>query len=578
MRLSKYLLPTLREAPADADNISAKLMQRAGMIRKVASGIYDWLPVGLRVLRKVERIVREEMDAAGAQEVWLPVIQPKELWMQTGRWQVYGKELLRIEDRKGTEFCFAPTAEEVITDLVRREVRSWRQLPLCLYQIGLKFRDELRPRFGVMRAREFLMKDAYSFHLDDADATAYYDVMKRAYTNVFKRCGLDFRAVEAQAGAIGGSYSHEFMVLADTGEETIVTCTKCEYAANIERAECPAPSANGSSAAAMALQEVATPGKTSVADVAALLKERPENFIKTQLYMNDGRPVMALVRGDHELNEAKLGAALGGGTLDRASEEQYQRIAGCPVGFAGPVNLPRWKTPDGKMVEVRLLADHALKPIANGVSGANKADLHLKNINPGRDYTPEAFVDLRQALLEDPCPRCGGTTAFKKGIEVGHVFKLGTKYSTALKAEYLDKEQKAQPMVMGCYGIGVSRVVAAAIEQGHDDDGIKWPAAIAPFTAGIVPVENDDAEVMAAATKLYDELNAAGIETLIDERAERPGVRFKDMDLVGIPHRFVVSKKTLPTAEAEYKQRGAKETARWPLGEAVARLKTQLGK
>ena len=572
MRLSQYLLPTLREAPADADNVSAKLMQRAGMIRKVASGIYDWLPIGLRVLRKVERIVREEMAAAGALEVWLPVIQPKELWVETGRWQVYGKELLRIEDRKGTEFCFAPTAEEVITDLVRREVRSWRQLPMCLYQIGLKFRDELRPRFGVMRAREFLMKDAYSFHLDDEDATRYYGVMKQAYTNVFKRCGLDFRAVEAQSGAIGGSYSHEFMVLAETGEETIVSCTKCDFAANIERAECKAPE-SGTPPAAMPLQEVPTPGKSSVADVAALLKERPENFLKTQLYLHEGRPVMALVRGDHELNEAKLGAALGGGALDRAGDEQYQRITGCPVGFAGPVNLPRWKTADGKLVEVRILADLALKGAGNGVSGANKADTHLKNINAGRDYTPEGWFDLRQTRPEDPCPRCGGTASFKKGIEVGHVFKLGTKYSKALKAEYLDKDQKAQTMVMGCYGIGVSRVVAAAIEQGHDNDGIIWPAAIAPFQVAVVPVEYDDAEIVAAAKDLYDRLNAAGFEALMDDRPERPGVRFKDIDLVGIPFRLVVSKKTLPTGEAEFKRRGVKDFEKWPLADAVSRLK-----
>ncbi|TBR25458.1 proline--tRNA ligase, partial [bacterium] len=522
---------------------SAKLMQRAGMIRKLASGIYDWLPVGLRVLRKVEKIVREEMVAAGAQEVWLPVIQPKSLWVETGRWGVYGKELLRLKDRKDSEFCFAPTAEEVITDLVRREVRSWRQLPLCLYQIGLKFRDEIRPRFGVMRAREFLMKDAYSFHVDDADASAYYEVMKRAYTNVFRRCGLKFRAVEAQSGAIGGSFSHEFMVLAETGEETVVSCTKCEFAANIERAECKAPDAPASSNGLLTLEEVATPGKTTVADVAAVMGAKPDTFLKTQLYMHTSGPVMALVRGDHELNEAKLGAALGGGELNRASEVQYTAIAGCPVGFAGPVALPRWKTPDGKMVDVRIVADLSLKAVVNGVSGANKADVHLKNINVGRDFAPASWADLRMSKPEDPCPRCGGAVEFNKGIEVGHIFKLGTKYSEKLKAEYLDKDQKAIPMVMGCYGIGVSRVVAAAIEQGHDADGIVWPAAIAPFQAVVVAVENDDPEVLAAAEKLYGELNALGVDTLLDDKADRPGVRFKDIDLVGIPFRLVVSKK-----------------------------------
>ncbi len=575
MKLSRYLVPTLREAPADADNVSAKLMQRAGMIRKLAAGIYDWLPLGLRVLRKVEKIVREEMVAAGAQEVWLPVIQPKALWVETGRWNVYGKELLRLKDRKDSEFCFAPTAEEVITDLVRREVRSWRQLPLCLYQIGLKFRDEIRPRFGVMRAREFLMKDAYSFHVDDADASAYYDVMKRAYTNVFRRCGLKFRAVEAQSGAIGGSFSHEFMVLADTGEETVVSCTKCEFAANIERAECKAPDAP-SGAAPLGLEEVATPGKSSVADVAAAMSVSPEQMLKTQLYMHTSGPVMALVRGDHELNEAKLGAALGGGELNRASEQQYQAVAGCPVGFAGPVNLPRWKSPDGKMVDVRIVADHALKAVANGVSGANKGDVHLKNINIGRDFTPASWADLRMTLPSDPCPRCGAAVEFNKGIEVGHIFKLGTKYSEKLKAEYLDKDQKAVPMVMGCYGIGVSRVVAAAIEQGHDADGIVWPAAIAPFQAVVVAVENDDAEVLAAAEKLYNELNGLGVDTLLDDKSERPGVRFKDIDLVGIPFRLVVSKKTLPTGEAEFKKRGSRDFEKWPLGEAAGKLKALL--
>ena len=571
MRLSRYLIPTLRDAPSDADNVSAKLMQRAGMIRKVAAGLYDWLPVGLRVVRKVERIVREEMDRIGGQEVWLPVVQPKELWDETGRWKIYGKELLRLKDRKSSEFCFAPTAEEVITDLVRREIRSWRQLPAMFYQIGLKFRDEIRPRFGIMRAREFLMKDAYSFHADDEDAGRYYEQVYQAYQKVFTRCGLRFKPVEAQSGAIGGSFSHEFMVLADTGEETVVACKDCSYGANLERAECKPPKA-GPPEGPGKLEEVHTPNMGSVAEVAKALDMPPTRFLKTQLYMADGVPLMALVRGDHELNEPKLARAAGAGQLDRCSETQYQGVAGCDVGFAGPVNLPRWKNAQGQMITVRLIADFAVQDLHNGVSGANRRDYHLKNINAGRDFQADSFADLRSATPADPCPRCGGVVEFAKGIEVGHTFKLGTKYSKPMNASYLDPQQKSQVMVMGCYGIGVTRVVAAAIEQNHDDNGIKWPIALAPFTVVIIPVETDDAAVMAAANGLYNDLWQRGVETLIDDRAERPGVRFKDADLVGIPLRVVVSKKTLADGEVEFKRRDSAQPERLKLDGAQGRL------
>ncbi len=571
--MTKYFAPTLREAPSDADNISAQLMIRAGMIRKLAAGIYEWLPLGLRALKKVEQIVREEMDRAGGLEVWLPVVQPKKLWEKTGRWGVYGKELLRIKDRKNAWFCFAPTAEEVITDRVRKEIRSWRQLPVMLYQFGLKFRDEIRPRFGVMRSREFLMKDAYSFHADDEDASRYYKVMYDAYERVFKRCGLRFRPVEAQAGAIGGSYSHEFMVLADTGEETIVSCTKCEFAANIERAECPTPkSAPELNGKPLALEEVSTPGKTSVADVAEFLKASVKTFFKTQLYMADGVPVMALVRGDHELNESKFGSVLGGVPLARANEAQYEKITSSPVGFAGPVKLPKWTTEDGKSLDVRIIADQAVRGIVNGISGANKKDYHLKNINVDRDFKVGMWADLRMSEPEDPCPRCGGAVEFNKGIEVGHVFKLGTKYSEAMNAVYLDKNQKEHPMVMGCYGIGVSRVVAAAIEQGNDKFGIRWPVQIAPFAVALIPLGDDEA-VVKEAEKIYQGLWAAGVECLMDDRDERPGVRFKDMDLIGIPLRLVVSQKTLKDNQVEFKRRESQDAERWPLGEAVERLK-----
>jgi len=564
MKLSKTLIPTLREAPSDADNVSAQLMQRAGMIRKVASGIYEWLPLGLRVLRKVEGVVRHEMNAVDGQEVWLPVIQPKALWEETGRWPVYGKELLRLKDRKDAEFCFAPTAEEVITDLVRREIRSWRQLPAMFYQFGLKFRDEIRPRFGVMRAREFLMKDAYSFHVDEADATAYYKRMVEAYKNTFKRCGLKFKPVEAQSGAIGGSYSHEFMVLAETGEETIVSCTNCDYAANIERAEVKDQYQAPDPARFKPLAEFDTQGKTSCADVAALVKRPLTEFFKTQLYMLDGKtPVLALMRGDHELHEAKLAAAVGSPALYRASEAQYEQVLGCKVGYAGPHGH------DG----VAVYCDFATRAVLNGVNGANKDNLHVDNFNIARDLPGhKGFFDLRSATQEDPCPRCGSKVEFFKGIEVGHTFKLGTKYSKAMKAEYLDKTQKPQVMVMGCYGIGVSRVVAAAIEQGHDKDGILWPAEIAPFHVAVVVLdEADDARVRPAVDALVKALEAKGVEVLEDDRDGKPGVKFKDIDLIGIPYRLVVSKRTLEAGEVEFKKRGAAETERWRLDEAAGR-------
>jgi prolyl-tRNA synthetase len=565
MKLSKYLLPTLREAPSDADNVSAQLMQRAGMIRKVASGIYDWLPLGLRALRKVEKIVRAEMDGIGGQEVSLPVIQPKALWVETGRWPVYGKELLRLKDRKDAEFCFAPTAEEVVTDLVRREVRSWRQLPTMLYQIGLKFRDEVRPRFGVMRAREFLMKDAYSFHADEADATAYYKTIYEAYKRVFTRCGLKFKPVEAQAGAIGGSYSHEFMVLAETGEETIVSCSKCDYGANIERSEIKDAFKAPEASAFKPTSEFDTQGKTTVADVAALVGRPLTDFLKTQLYMIDGKtPVIALMRGDHELHEAKLAAAVGAPNIFRANPAQYEQVMGCKVGFGGPQNHP----------EVAIYCDFATRAVLNGVTGANKDALHTDGFNIARDLPGiKGFFDLRSATLEDACPRCGGKTEFFKGIEVGHTFKLGTKYSTSMKAEYLDKNQKPQVMVMGCYGIGVSRVVAAAIEQGHDKDGIVWPSEIAPFQCAVVVIdEADDARVRPAVDALVKALEAKGFDVLEDDREAKPGVKFKDIDLIGIPHRFVISKRMLDAGHVEYKKRGEAAALNWSLDEAAGKL------
>ncbi len=579
MRFSQALIPTLRDAPKDADIVSAKLMFRAGMIRKVASGLYDWLPLGLRVLKKVEQIVREEMNSAGGQEVWLPHVQPKEFWEETGRWNVYGKELLRIKDRKGAEFCFAPTAEEVITDLVRRDVRSYRQLPAMFYQFATKFRDEIRPRFGVMRAREFYMKDAYSFHADESDAEQYYQKVFEAYKRIFTRCGLKFRPVEAETGAIGGSFSHEFMVMAGTGEEEMVSC-ECGYAANVERAECIS-AGQPDKEALKGLEDVSTPGAWTVEDVAKVMNAPAEKFIKTMFYLVDGKPVVALVRGDCELNQSKLARFFKSGVVTRMSEEQYSKLADCAVGFAGPVGLKdRCAKHDGNC---KIIADHLIKNIVNGISGANKKDFHQININVGRDFQPDEFADLRNARQGDKCPRCSARGEekelfFSRGIEVGHTFKLGTKYSESMKAVYLDEGGKSIPFVMGCYGIGVSRVVAAAIEQCHDDNGIVWPSAIAPYQVSVVPVNYDEAVTREWCDRIYAQCQAAGIDTLLDDRRERAGIKFKDADLLGIPVRVTVSEKGIANQTVEIKKRSEKEPVHIPesavLGKVQELLKT----
>ncbi len=547
MKLSKYLIPTLKELPADADTLSARLMLRAGLIRKVAAGLYEWLPLGLRVLKKVEQIIREEMDRVNGQEVWLPVLQPRELWDETGRWQVYGKELVRLKDRKDTDFCLAPTAEEVITDLVRREVRSYRELPLLLYQFGTKFRDEIRPRFGVMRAREFYMKDAYSFHADEADLGRMYQDVFEAYNRIFSRCGLAFRPVEAETGAIGGNFSHEFMVLADTGEETIASCEVCGYAANVERAEALPPHVKDEDDMAD-IEEVDTPDTWTVEDVARLLKVSADKMIKTLFYVADEKPVVALVRGDHELNEAKLQRLLDAKILHKASDEVYQQTAGCDVGYAGPVGL-----------NAVIVADHAVSDVVNGVSGANKKDKHLININVGRDYKPSRYADIRKVQEGDLCPRCQKTFLFHKGIEVGHTFMLGTKYSQAMRAGFLTDKGEKTPFVMGCYGIGVSRIVAAAIEQCHDGNGIIWPEHLAPFDVIVLPLNVSEPALMTTAEKIYHDLKAKGLAVLLDDRDCRAGVKFKDADLLGIPWRVTVGEKKLAVGKAELKKRSSSE-------------------
>ena len=544
MRYSNLLIPTLREDPGEAETASHRLLLRAGMVRRVAAGIYNFLPLGFRVLRQVERIVREEMDRAGAQEIVMPLVQPAELWHETGRWAQYGKELLRLKDRHERDFCLGPTHEEIVTDLVRREVKSYRQLPITLYQIQSKFRDEIRPRFGLMRAREFLMKDAYSFDRDDEGSKGSYEAMYQAYTRIFTRCGLTFRAVEADAGLIGGNFSHEFMVLADTGEEGVASCDRCGYAANVERAEVkPDLTPQGLS---RSRQEVATPGKHTVAEVAEFLGVPTTRLVKTLLYQAGDRVVAVLVRGDHEVNEVKLKRQLNVDEVALASDAAILKVTGGPKGFSGPVGLKG----------VMIIADHAVPVIVDSVVGANKADVHFIHVDPNRDYTIDVVADVRNVVAGDRCPRCDqGRLSIARGIEVGHVFRLGTKYSDTMHAVYLDQEGKEQPIVMGCYGIGVSRIVAAAIEQNHDDKGIVWPAPLAPFAAHVIPLSDRSALVTEMASRIESELERKRIEVLVDDRSERPGVKFNDADLIGIPLHVILGEKSLAQGEVELKDR-----------------------
>ncbi len=564
MRYSKYFLPTLREVPADAEVMSHKLMLRAGMIRRVAAGIYEILPLGLRVIRKVETIIREEMDRAGAMEVFLPSVLPAELWQETGRWDFYGRELLRFKDRHDREFCYGPTHEEVITDLVRREVRSYRQLPINLYQIQTKFRDEIRPRFGLMRGREFSMKDAYSFDRGKEGAEESYRTMFEAYTAIFTRCGLKFRAVEADTGKIGGSLSHEFMVLADTGEDSVVSCTSCDYAANLEMAQIKERTGEPASPGGKVPEKVKTPGMKTVEEVSSFLKVTPADLVKTIILSGEGGAVGVLVRGDREVNPVKVRRVAGDETLELAEADVVQQITGAPVGFAGPAGL-----------DVTLYADFEVAGMCDFVTGANEADTHMINVNLA-DLEVTAFGDFREAVPGDPCPRCGGELAFLRGIEVGHIFYLGTRYSEAMGAVFLDENGDEKVIEMGCFGIGVGRTAAASIEQNHDDHGIIWPIPIAPFHVCLVSVNAADETVRDAADRVYEMLIAAGVEVLYDDRDERPGVKFNDADLTGIPLRITVGKKALADGRVELKDRASGEEARIPLEEIVAAIKDQL--
>jgi len=562
MRYSKYFIPTYKEVPSDAEIISHQLMLRAGMIKKLTSGIYTYLPMGLRSIRKVENIIREEMNRADAIELLMPAVQPGELWQESGRWDYYGRELLRFRDRHNRNACLGPTHEEVVTDLVRNEIHSYKQMPINFYQIQTKFRDEIRPRYGLMRGREFIMKDAYSFDADEKGANRSYEIMHEVYTRIFKRSGLRFRAVEADTGAIGGSFSHEFMVLADTGEDRIMNCVKCDYAANLERAEVNAPDGQPERdhSDMSPIEEVDTPDIKTVEEVTTFLSISSEELIKTLIFkVNDDEVVAALVRGDHELNEAKLKSFLGAHSVELAEGDVVEEVTGAPMGFAGPVGL-----------KVKLVADHAIKRMKKSVTGGNKKDLHLKNVNLGRDFEVDDFGDLRMITPGDLCPRCGGEISFGKGIEVGHIFKLGSKYSDALKAVFLDEEGRERSIIMGCYGIGVGRTVAAAIEQNHDKEGIIFPIPISPFEVTILPLQIHDSAVLERAEKIYAQLLDHGIDVLLDDRDDRAGVKFNDADLLGIPVRVTVGLKGLKRGQVEVKLRSESESMAVPMKDAPA--------
>ncbi|MGV1098434.1 proline--tRNA ligase [Thiovibrio sp. JS02] len=570
MRFSQLLIPTLKETPSEAEVVSHQLLLRAGFIRKLTSGVYSYLPLGLAAIRKVEKIVREEMQRAGAQELLLPMVQPGDLWKESGRWDKYGPELLRFTDRHARESCLGPTHEEVITDLVRLNVHSYRDLPLNLYQIQTKFRDEIRPRFGLMRGREFIMKDGYSFDATEEGADETYRKMHEAYHRIFARCGLAFRAVEADTGTIGGSFSHEFMVLAATGEDTIVICKECSYAANMEKARCQEPPPV-TPPELLPLARVETPGKRKVEAVTEFLKIAAKNLVKTLIYMADDKPVAVLLRGDHEVQNVKLANALGVNTdnLRLADDKEVFDATGVPSGYLGPMGLT-----------IPVLADSEVSRMHNFAVGANEKNFHYLNANLGRDFEVKTITDLRMVTSTDRCPACGGNLELTRGIEVGHIFKLGTKYSEALKATFLDNQGTEQVFIMGCYGIGVSRSVAAAIEQNHDKDGIIFPVPIAPFQVILLNLSPKDETISTASNELYADLQKAGIEVLLDDRDERPGSKFKDADLIGIPYRVMVGKSFSEKGLVEIRNRATGETMSLPLAEAgpqlVARISSAL--
>jgi len=539
------LIPSLREVPAEAEIVSHQLMIRAGMLRKLAAGVYSFLPLGWRTIKKIEQIVREEMDDQGAQELSMPALQPAELWQESGRWEHYGPELMRLCDRHDRSFCLGPTHEEVITDLVRRDVKSYRNLPLNLYQIQTKFRDEIRPRFGVMRGREFIMKDAYSFDRDYDGLEKSYEKMRQAYCRIFSRCGLKYVAVEADSGAIGGSASHEFMVLADSGEDGVAFCESCQYAANVEKATCYIPEASLGEKTSLTIEEVHTPDQKTIDEIAEFLHVSPVNLIKTVLLVTEKEYVAVLVRGDREVNLVQVKNLLDAQTISVAGSEVVTDLPGFIPGFIGPVNLSGAK----------ILCDIEVASMQDAVCGANKKDYHLLHVQPGVSFVPDQIAMLRSVESGDKCPRCQSELKILRGIEVGHIFKLGTKYSESMQAVFLDEEMQQHPFVMGCYGIGISRTMAAAIEQNFDDNGIIWPMAIAPFQVDVIPVKASDPELMGAAENIYAQLLERKLEVVLDDRDERAGVKFMDADLVGIPLKIIIGPKNLSRGLVEIKNR-----------------------
>ena len=559
MRWSGYFIPTLKEVPSDAEVVSHRLMLKGGMIQKSASGIYSMLPLGLRSLRKLEAIVREELDRIGCIEIYMPAVQPAELWMESGRWQKYGKELLRIKDRSDREFCFGPTHEEVVTDIVRHHVKSYRQMPFTLYQIQTKFRDEIRPRFGLMRGREFSMKDAYSFHATPESLDEVYWKIHGAYCRIFERCQLQYTLVEADTGNIGGSQSHEFMVLAQTGEDVVFRCAACGYGANAEKAASGLAVGSITDEKPRPLEKVATPKTRTVEEVAAFLGVEPRRILKTLLYETDKEFAAVLIRGDLEVNEVKLKNALDAQHLALASEGKIEKLTGGPQGYSGPVGLKG----------ARLLADESVRGMVNAVAGANESDTHHVGVNPGRDFELPPFADLRLARDGEPCAQCGKPLAQYRGIEVGHIFKLGTKYSEPMKCVFLDETGTAHPMIMGCYGLGMGRTVAAAIEQNHDDKGIVWPRPLAPFLVDVIATNPDDETVRTAAEAVYAGLMEKGIEVIYDDRGERAGAKFKDAELIGFPLQVVAGSKKVKEGKVEVADRKTGEKTDVEVAHAV---------
>jgi len=564
MRYSQTFLPTLKETPAEAEVVSHRLMLRAGFMRKLTSGIYSYLPYGLAAIRKVENIVREEMNRAGAQELLLPMVQPADLWKESGRYEKYGPELLRFHDRHERESCLGPTHEEVITDIIRKDIHSYRDLPVNLYQIQTKFRDEIRPRFGLMRGREFIMKDAYSFDVSDSAAEVSYRKMYEAYQRIFTRCGLKFRAVQADSGAIGGSFSHEFMVLAETGEDTVVFCHQCEYAANMEKAVVSGEKISQTEEL-LELVKIETPGKRKVDAVCDFLQITPERLVKTLVFMADDKPVAVLLRGDRTVEDVKLKNLLGAADVELVDDKQVYDITGVPTGYLGPVGLA-----------VKIVADLEVAAMQNFYIGGNEKNYHMKNVNIDRDFQVDAVADLRQITSSDPCPDCGGKLEMTEGIEVGHVFKLGTGYSESMEATFHDSDGQEKPFVMGCYGIGVSRVVAAAIEQNHDENGIIFPVPLAPYTVVILNLDPKDKKITETADQLYSDLQVKGIDVLLDDRQERPGSKFKDADLLGVPFRVTVGKNLIRGGMLEVRDRKSGETEEVTPGNAVSFLVSKI--